>query len=140
MKYLLLVWSNLKRHKIRTLLTVLCILVAFMLFGYLSAIRQGFNQGISVAGANRLVVRHKVSLIMNLPVAYKTRMERLPGVASAACPGTSNHGWGLAVDIYAVGAEGRLEWLLDNAARFGWSWELQSEPWHIRYVLGDTLP
>ena len=64
----------------------------------------------------------------------------LPGVASAACPGTSNHGWGLAVDIYAVGAEGRLEWLLDNAARFGWSWELQSEPWHIRYVLGDTLP
>ena len=60
MKYLLLVWSNLKRHKIRTLLTVLSILVAFMLFGYLSAIRQGFNQGISVAGANRLVVRHKI--------------------------------------------------------------------------------
>ena len=60
MKYFNLVWSNLKRRKLRSLLTVLSILVAFMLFGYLSAIRQGFNQGVSVAGANRLVVRHKV--------------------------------------------------------------------------------
>jgi len=82
-KYLLLVWSNLKRHKIRTLLTVLCILVAFTLFGYLSAIRQGFNQGVSVAGANRLVVRHKVSLIQLLPESYEARMEKIPGVNSA---------------------------------------------------------
>lgn len=83
MKYFYLVWSNLKRHKLRSLLTVLSILVAFMLFGYLSAIRQGFNQGVSVAGANRLVVRHKVSLIQLLPESYQARMERIPGVNSA---------------------------------------------------------
>ena len=63
-----------------------------------------------------------------------------PGLAPVAAPGTSNHGWGLAVDIWNVSQNGRLEWLLVNAARFGFSWELQSEPWHLRYVLGDDLP
>jgi LAS superfamily LD-carboxypeptidase LdcB len=63
-----------------------------------------------------------------------------PGYAPLAAPGTSNHGWGLAVDVWAVGDDDRLDWLLGNHARFGWSWEVQSEPWHIRYVLGDDLP
>lgn len=58
------------------------------------------------------------------------------GKAAAATPGTSNHGWGLAVDVAHVGSGGRLEWLLANAPALGWSWELQSEPWHIRYVRG----
>ena len=62
-----------------------------------------------------------------------------PGLAPVAAPGTSNHGWGLAVDIWNVGQNGRLEWLLDNCERFGFSHELQSEPWHIRYTLGDKL-
>ena len=62
------------------------------------------------------------------------------GVAAAAVPGTSNHGWGLAVDVWNVGQNGRLDWLLDHAHEFGFSWELDSEPWHIRYVLGDSLP
>ena len=63
-----------------------------------------------------------------------------PGFAPLASPGTSNHGLGLAVDVANYGSEARLEWLLENADRFGWSWEVQSEPWHIRYVLGDDLP
>ena len=62
-----------------------------------------------------------------------------PGNAPVAAPGTSNHGWGLAVDIWNVSQNGRLEWLLDNQERFGFSHELQSEPWHIRYTLGDQL-
>lgn len=65
------------------------------------------------------------------------------GVAPVAVPGTSNHGWGLAVDI--AGASGKtLQWLLDNAFRFGFSWEAASGPyaeaWHIRYVSGDRPP
>jgi LAS superfamily LD-carboxypeptidase LdcB len=63
-----------------------------------------------------------------------------PGLAPLATPGTSNHGWGLAVDVWSVGLNGRLEWLLANQKRFGWSHEVQSEPWHIRYTLGDKLP
>jgi len=80
MKYLHLVWSNLKRKKLRSLLTVLSILIAFVLYGYLSAIRQALNAGIDMAGADRLIVRHKVSLIQLLPVSYKGRMERVPGI------------------------------------------------------------
>jgi putative ABC transport system permease protein len=80
MKFLSLVWSNLKRKKLRTSLTLLSILVAFLLYGYLSAIRQAFNAGIDVAGADRLVVRHKVSIIQLLPESYKQRIAEIPGV------------------------------------------------------------
>lgn len=83
MKYLPLVWSNLKRKKLRSLLTLLSILVAFVLFGYLAAIRQALGQGVDVAGLDRLVVRHKVSIIQFLPEAYEARMEQIPGVAEA---------------------------------------------------------
>ena len=56
-----------------------------------------------------------------------------PGVAAAAVPGTSNHGWGLAVDLGEErdgdkGTESMdaatLEWLGVNAGRFGFSWEI----------------
>lgn len=83
MKFLHLIWSNLKRKKLRTSLTLLSIFVAFLLYGLLCTIKEAFTAGITLAGADRLVVRHKVSLIMNLPVTYKARMERMPGVASA---------------------------------------------------------
>ena len=83
MKFLSLTWSNLKRRKLRTILTLLSIFVAFVLFGLLCTIKEAFTAGIAMAGADRLVVRHKVSLIMTLPVTYKARMERLPGVESA---------------------------------------------------------
>jgi putative ABC transport system permease protein len=83
MRFLHLIWSNLKRKKVRTLLTLLSIVVAFILFGLLSSIKQALTGGISVAGQNRLVVRHKVSIIQLLPVSYKQRMERIPGVSLA---------------------------------------------------------
>ena len=54
MKFLRLILPNFKRHKTRTVLTVLSIIVAFTLFGYLAAIRKAFEMGVSVAGADRL--------------------------------------------------------------------------------------
>ena len=83
MKFLGLVLSNFKRHKTRTILTMLSILVAFILFGYLAAIRQAFQMGVSVAGADRLVVRNRISLIQPLPQAYEARLEQIDGVAVA---------------------------------------------------------
>jgi putative ABC transport system permease protein len=83
MKYLFLLWSNLKRKKTRSVLTVLSITVAFMLLAYLGAIRQGFSQGIDVAGLDRLIVRHKVSLIQLLPAAHEARIEQVEGVVDA---------------------------------------------------------
>lgn len=62
------------------------------------------------------------------------------GVATAATPGTSNHGWGLATDIADATGE-RLLWLDEYAADYGFSWELlPEEPWHLRYINGDALP
>jgi putative ABC transport system permease protein len=83
MKFFSLIWSNLKRKKLRTALTLLSIFVAFMLYGLLCTIKEALTGGVTMAGADRLIVRHKVSLIMNLPVTYGDRMERIPGVASA---------------------------------------------------------
>jgi len=83
MKFLHLIWSNLKRKKLRTSLTLLSILVAFALFGLLSAIQQALTGGVQIEGADRLIVRQKVSLINLLPVSYKERMERIPGVVLA---------------------------------------------------------
>jgi len=82
-KFAHLIWGNLKRRKLRTLLTLLCILVAFVLFGLLMSIKQALAGGVKMAGADRLIVRDKVSLIQWLPESYKARMERIPGVALA---------------------------------------------------------
>jgi putative ABC transport system permease protein len=80
MKFFPLVWANLKRRKLRTALTLLSIFIAFLLFGILCTIKEAFSAGVTMAGADRLVVRHKVSLIMTLPITYQQRIERIPGV------------------------------------------------------------
>jgi putative ABC transport system permease protein len=84
MRFLPLLWSNLKRKKLRTVLTVLSILVAFILYGFLCAIKQALTGGVSLAGADRLVVRHKISIIMSLPESYTQRISRIPGVAAVS--------------------------------------------------------
>ena len=84
MKFLGLVWSNLKRKKLRTALTVLSILVAFVLFGMLCAIKEAFNAGVTLAGRDRLIVRHKVSLMQSLPQSYERRIANVPGVDAVA--------------------------------------------------------
>jgi len=62
---------------------VLSIFVAFVRYGLLCTIKEAFTAGVTMAGKDRLVVRHKVSLIMNLPESYRARMEQIPGIASA---------------------------------------------------------
>ncbi|HNQ88885.1 MAG TPA: FtsX-like permease family protein [Verrucomicrobiota bacterium] len=83
MSLLFLVWSHLKRKKLRSALTLLSITVAFVLFGLLCALKEAFTAGVSLADADRLITRHKISLIQPLPVSYRPRIERIPGVASA---------------------------------------------------------
>lgn len=80
MKFLPLIWRNVWRRKFRTTFTLLSIFVAFLLFGILMTIKTAFGFGIDVAGLDRLVLIHKVSLIMPLPLSYKPQLERVPGV------------------------------------------------------------
>lgn len=68
-----------------------------------------------------------------------------PKVAGAAVPGTSNHGWGLAVDFARKNPVGlirpldtrTLAWLAANGPKFGWWNTVQSENWHWCWCLGD---
>lgn len=83
MKYLPLLWSSLWRKKIRTIFTLLSIFVAFLLFGLLMTIRGAFSFGVNIAGLDRLVLIHKVSLIMPLPVSYLERLRATDGVVLA---------------------------------------------------------
>jgi putative ABC transport system permease protein len=80
MKFLPLVWRNLMRRKIRTVITVMTIVVAFVLFGALMAIRAAFSMGVDVAGADRLMMIHKVSIIQPLPQSYGDRIKATEGV------------------------------------------------------------
>jgi putative ABC transport system permease protein len=84
MKFLPLLFANLRRKKIRTTLTIGSFAVALFLFGILGAIRYGFRQGIDIAGADRLVVIGRTSMIQPLPLPYKERLRRTPGVKDVA--------------------------------------------------------
>jgi hypothetical protein len=86
MKFFPLIWSNLRRRKLRTALTLLSVLVAFVLFGYLSAIGRALDQGVSVAGADRLVARHRVTITQLLPESYQARIARIAGVEAPWLP------------------------------------------------------
>ncbi|MGY0618241.1 ABC transporter permease [Lysobacter sp. A378] len=80
MKYLSLIWAQLFRSKTRTLLTLLSVIAAFMLFGMLDSVRVAFNSGGSVDGANRLIVASRLSITQTLPTRLLPQIEAVPGV------------------------------------------------------------
>ena len=83
MKYCHLILANLFRKKIRTILTAGSFAAALFLFAILAVVRGAFHQGVEVAGADRLVVVNKVSIIQPLPLSYRDRLLRIPGVTQA---------------------------------------------------------
>jgi putative ABC transport system permease protein len=81
MKYFHLVWAALFRRKTRTMLTMASILAAFLLFGLLNAVRVAFTSGSNnLAGAERLVVASRFSIMQGLPLSLKDRIAGVPGV------------------------------------------------------------
>jgi putative ABC transport system permease protein len=83
MKFLPLIWKNVWRRRFRTTFTLLSIFVAFLLFGLLMTVRAAFSLGVDIAGLDRLILIHKVSLIMPLPYSYLGRLQQTPGVELA---------------------------------------------------------
>jgi putative ABC transport system permease protein len=80
MKFLGLIRANLFRKKIRFLLTIGSFAVALFLFGVLAVVRGAFSGGVDIAGADRLVVINRTSIIQPLPLAYADKIRRIPGV------------------------------------------------------------
>ncbi len=80
MRYFSLVWAQLFRSRTRTLLTLLSVVAAFLLFGMLDSVRVAFSSGGSVEGANRLVVASRLSITQSLPIRLETQIRQVSGV------------------------------------------------------------
>lgn len=79
-----LLWRNLTRKKIRTALTLGSIFVAFVLFCTLLAVKTAFSAGVEIAGLDRLITMHKVSLVQPIPISYQNKMMAVDGVEEVA--------------------------------------------------------
>ena len=84
MKYFHLIWAALFRSRTRTLLTLLSVVAAFLLFGMLDSVRVAFNSGGEVAGANRMITMSRLSITQMLPVSLDARVRAVPGEEKAA--------------------------------------------------------
>jgi putative ABC transport system permease protein len=80
MKFARIIWANLLRKKVRLLLTIGSFAVALFLFVFLGVVRDAFNRGADVAGADRLVVINRTSIINTIPLSYRDKILRVPGV------------------------------------------------------------
>ncbi|MFZ5426256.1 MAG: ABC transporter permease [Thermodesulfobacteriota bacterium] len=77
---------NAFRHKLRSLLTILGVMVAILAFGLLRTVIDAWYAGVESSSANRLVTRNAISLTFSLPLAYKEKLRAVPGV-TGVCPG-----------------------------------------------------
>ena len=151
--FLPLVLANLRRRPLRTGFTLGSIVVAFLMFAVLGAMTRAFSAGADLAGVDRLLVIHKVSLVQPLPESYRARIRQIDGVdevSSATWFGgvyqddrnqipTFPVDGAVYLDIYpeyVIPLEGRQRWLADKrgaivgrpiAEEFGWK-------------VGDTVP
>ena len=145
-KYLPLLWANLGRKRLRTSLTLASIIVAFLLFGLMQTLRVALTFSPDLAGVDRLVTLHKISIVQSFPLSYLNRIRGVDGVKVAT---TSNWFGGIyqedrnqigtfAVDVpsfievyddYQLSPEVKEAWLKDRtsavvgkvvAERFGW--------------------
>jgi putative ABC transport system permease protein len=76
--------ANLLRKRTRTILTLLSVIMAFLLFGLLQSVNTIFNAGADFVGATRLMVQARVSFTQPLPVSMVPKLEAIPGVARVA--------------------------------------------------------
>ena len=79
-----LVLRNAFRHKLRTTLTMVGIVVAIVAFGLLRTIVDAWYAGAEATSSARLVTRNAISLVFSLPVNYAQKIRQVPGVTSVA--------------------------------------------------------
>ena len=111
-----------------------------MLRGDAAVTLTELNGGFSAAFGRDLCITDSYRTL----AVQRTLARTKPGLA--ARPGSSNHGWGLAIDLCASETSNRsvLSWLEENGALFGWenpAWAQPGgsgafEPWHWEYVPG----
>lgn len=80
MKFFRIIWANLFRKKVRLALTIGSFAVALFLFVFLAVVQDAFSRGADVAGADRLVTINRTSIINPIPLSYRDKILRIPGV------------------------------------------------------------
>jgi putative ABC transport system permease protein len=80
MYYLKLIFKNIFRHKLRSLLTIVGLVIAILAFGMLRTIVHAWYAGADMASATRLITRNSTSLIFPLPAYYRERIRAMKGV------------------------------------------------------------
>ncbi len=84
MKYFGLIWAGLWRKRARTLFTMASIVVAFLLFGLLQGLNQGFQTVVTNLNVDRLYVSAKTNMTDGLPISYGARIKAVPGVRAVS--------------------------------------------------------
>jgi putative ABC transport system permease protein len=81
MKYLPLILAALRRRPARTVLTMISVAVAFLLYGLLDGVTASFDNAIDrLTDASRLRTASRISVVAGLPLAHRARIERVAGV------------------------------------------------------------
>ena len=80
MAWISFVWANLTRRKLRLVFTLLSIILAFLMFGMLDALRTSLQGAVNLTGADRLITISKVSIIDSFPVSHYEKVRAVPGV------------------------------------------------------------
>ncbi len=84
MKYLPLIWAGLWRKRARTVLTLLSVAIAFLLFGVMHGVTAGLDAVIGYMSDTRLRIQSRVNITEALPLAYLRQIETVPGVDGVA--------------------------------------------------------
>ncbi len=79
-----LLLKNAFRHRLRTLLTMVGLVVAICAFGLLRTIVDAWYNGVEGTSSTRLVTRNAISLTFPLPLSYAERIRSVEGVASVS--------------------------------------------------------
>ncbi len=87
MKYLPLVWAALLRSRLRTLLTFLSIVVAFLLFGMLHGVTGALDAVVNSMSDTRLRIVNRMGFTRWMPIAVRDKVEQIPGVTAVAAYG-----------------------------------------------------
>jgi putative ABC transport system permease protein len=83
-QFLKLVGRNALRHKLRTGLTVLGLVIAVLSFGLLLPVGGAWSPGAHAAAPDRLVTRNAVSLVFPMPLHYRDKLRAVEGVKGVA--------------------------------------------------------
>src|SRR6266571_3122008 len=84
MKFLPFVLKHLRRNWVRTTSTVLAMAVCIFLFCTLRTVLKAMDDARELGNVTRLVTRHSVSLVYNLPLSYEGKIAQVPGVKRVA--------------------------------------------------------